>query len=161
MARVSRELHLPGVDLTCKVLPVEYKGARSRVLELGHFDVHLALGLASDRTRPTLERFAMNRMDASIPDEAGYLAVDEEINPGPLALETTIPVRELAQAAVSAGYPCGVSLSAGLYVCNTVLYTGIETSTHAGFLHVPPADVFSVDDGVGLVSLLLGLICKE
>lgn len=46
------------------ILPVEYDAARTQVLELGFYDVHLALGLAADRTVPTLERFAMNRQDS-------------------------------------------------------------------------------------------------
>lgn len=154
----------PDASLTVDILPVEYAGARSRVEELGYFDWHLALGLAADRTVPTLERFAMNRQDSPSPDNTGHVGTGEEIaEDGPLALESSLPNRELLRWAAEAGFPLEESLSAGLYVCNTVMYTAIHTSGHAGFLHLPPGNHFPIRSGieltVGLLKQLVEMQC--
>lgn len=162
VARLVGEQWSHSVPLTVEILPVEYHAARARVGELGSFDVHLALGLAADRDMPTLERFAMNRQDAAAPDNAGYTARGESIDEtAPLALETTLPLRRLIERATAAGYCLKESYSAGLYVCNTVVFTGIQTSRAAGFLHLPPAEVFSVDDGAVLVEFLLSELIEH
>lgn len=142
-------------DIRVEVLPVEYEAARKRIQELGNHDVHLALGLAADREVATLERFAINRMDSPHPDNAGYAALDEQITDGPLALEATIPVKELIASSKTAGFTLEESLSAGLYVCNVALYTGIETSSRAGFLHLPSEEHLDLDTGYRLVEFLI------
>jgi len=47
----------------------------------------------------------------------------------------------MAEAIQKAGYPGGVSNSAGTFVCNEVLYTLLNhfsgTDVKAGFIHVP------------------------
>ncbi len=142
-------------EVKIDVLPVEYRGARQRIQDLGHHDVHLALGLAADRKVATLERLAMNRMDSAHPDNSGFIALDEQISDGPLALEATIPVKSLVAAAKSAGFMLEESLTAGLYVCNTALYTGIQTSSRAGFLHLPSEDYLDLETGYRLVTFLI------
>lgn len=156
VARLVREEWQRADELTVEILPVEYGAARARVAELGAFDVHIALGLAADRTVPTIERFAMNRRDARVTDNSGFIATGEEVDAGaPLALETTLPFKEMITRAREAGFPLEESRSAGLYVCNTVMFTAIQNSARAGFLHLPPQEHFSLDDGAALVDLLL------
>lgn len=149
-------------QLVVEILPVEYEAARQRVIGLGPFDVHLGLGLAADRDVPTLERFAMNRQDAPTPDNAGHVALGNSIDESaPLAFETTLPFRRLIESANATGYQLKESRTAGLYVCNTVLFCGIQTSKRAGFLHLPPAEAFSVEEGAKLVELLLVATLEE
>ena len=149
-------------DVDVRILPVEFEAAREQVRDLGFYDVHLACGLASDRTVPTLERFAMNRQDSQYADNAGHLAAGEEIDEsGPLAVETTLPFKDLVDHVRAQGIALDESLSAGLYVCNTVMYTAIQTSGRAGFLHVPPIEYLSIDDAVTLVEHILDVLTKE
>ncbi|QOR48643.1 hypothetical protein INS90_05165 [Trueperella pecoris] len=156
VARLVGERWSHSAQLTVEILPVEYAAARQRVLGLGSFDIHLALGLAAERDVPTLERFAINRQDAAAPDNAGHMAAGESIDESaPLAFETTLPYRRLIERANAAGYRVRESRTAGLYVCNTVMFSAIQTSQHGGFLHLPPAEAFSVEDGAGLVEFLL------
>ncbi|WP_270974597.1 hypothetical protein [Trueperella sp.] len=162
VARLVGEQWSHAVRLAVEILPVEYDAARARLRELGPFDVHLALGLAADRDVPMLERFAMNRQDATAPDNAGHTATGESIDESaPLALETTLPFRRLIERANAAGYRLKESRSAGLYVCNTVMFTAIQTSRAAGFLHLPPAEAFSVEDGAALVEFLLSEVAEH
>ncbi|QTG74619.1 hypothetical protein [Trueperella pecoris] len=156
VARLVEERWSHPTQLSVEILPVEYATARERVFALGPFDVHLALGLAADRDVPTLERFAMNRQEAAAPDNAGYVAAGESIDESaPLAFETTLPFRCLIEHANASGYRVRESRTAGLYVCNTVMFSAIQTSQYGGFLHLPPAEAFSVEDGAGLVEFLL------
>lgn len=138
-------------DIDVVILPVEYHAARRKIRELGSYDLHLALGLAADRSRATFERFAINRMDSPIPDNSGYIATDEEISAGPLAREETLGVKSLISYLRGKNYDVGESHSAGLYVCNLTMYSAIETSTHAGFLHLPPESLLGVESGADLV----------
>ena len=41
------------------------------------------------------------------------------------------------------------------------MYTAIQTSGRAGFLHVPPIDYLSIDDGVRLVEHILDAVEKD
>ena len=145
---------LPGVGLTGRVLPVEFERAQQQISELiTETDPHavICLGLAGGRTRVNPERLAVNLMDARIPDNAGTQPTDEPVVPdGPAAYFSTLPVKAMVDALTEAQVPAEVSMTAGTYVCNTVLYRVLHslacTSTHtgaipAGFIHVPHPDV--------------------
>ena len=104
----------------------------------------VCLGQAAGRAAVTPERVAVNLMDASIPDNAGKMPAEEPVVPGgPAAYFSTLPVKDMAAAMVSAGVPAQVSNSAGLFVCNSLLY-GLLHFIHTdgpqipcGFIHVP------------------------
>ena len=65
----------------------------------------------------------------------------EELRPD--AYFTTLPVREIARRIGDMGIPAGLSLSAGAYVCNHVMYTCLHLARtkypgmKCGFVHVP------------------------
>ncbi len=103
-------------------------------------DAVVALGESAKAEAITLERVAVNLRDSRIADNAGVLAVDEAVlEGGPDAIFTTLPVRELAQACVDAGVPSTLSLSAGSFLCNELMYRLLadERVGRAGFIHVP------------------------
>ena len=102
----------------------------------------LCVGQAGGRPAMTPERVALNLRDASIPDNAGAQPCDEPVIPGrPAAYFSTLPVKSMAGAIRAAGVPAAVSLSAGSFVCNELLYRLLDryaaSSTQVGVLHVP------------------------
>lgn len=150
-----------GVEFDFVELPVEFQGARKKLQELGAYDFHLAMGLAANRVKPSFERFAMNVQDAKIPDNAGDYAHNRKITEGPLALETTLDLNKVVSDLTERGFDCYQSLSAGLYVCNTVLYTALETSHSAVFLHLPPVKEYDLQSQIDLVLEFLKTIILD
>lgn len=149
------------VDFDFIELPVEFVAARKKLQELGEYDFHLAMGLASRRLKPCFERFAMNVQDAQIPDNSGDYANNRKITDGPLALETKLDLKQIIEELNSLGFDCYQSLSAGLYVCNTVFYTALETSKSAVFLHLPPTKEVELQSQINLVIEFLKIIAKD
>ncbi|CAN5182045.1 pyroglutamyl-peptidase I [soil metagenome] len=141
---------VPGV--VAAVLPVEF-GRASAVLdaliEEHRPEVVIAVGLADGRTAITPERVAVNLQDARIPDNAGAQPREQPIDPdGPAAYFSGLPVRAIADAISAAGIPAQVSLSAGAFVCNSVMYRLLASAAVpvAGFIHVPSERDLSVED---------------
>lgn len=103
--------------------------------------VVVCAGLAANRDRVSLERVAINLIDARIPDNSGQQPVDVPVvEGGTLALPTGLPVKRALRAVEAAGIPVELSLSAGSYVCNTVFYASLAllpAGTRAGFVHLP------------------------
>jgi len=107
--------------------------------------VVICFGQAEGRTSITPERFAVNLNDASIADNAGRIRVDQAIRQGsPLALESTLPVKEFVTAIRAEGIPASLSLSAGTFVCNHIFYELQDAlkgkAVQSGFVHVPLMD---------------------
>ncbi len=116
--------------LVTAVLPVEFDRARRSLLELIAMhepDVVIATGLAGGRTGISVERVAINLIDARIPDNAGDQPVDVPSSPGaPAAHFATLPVKAITAAIADAGIPAAVSHSAGTFVCNHAMFTALD-----------------------------------
>lgn len=150
-----------GVSLRPAILPVSFARAitTTRELIIEHRpDVVVGVGLAAGRTAINLERAAVNLVDARIPDVDGAQPVDVAVLPGgPPAVFTTLPVKRCVLALLDAGLPAELSLSAGSYVCNAVMYAAgvaAPVGTRTGFVHIPPVDVLDVEHvarGLGIV----------
>ena len=104
----------------------------------------ICLGQAGGRKNISVERVAVNLMDARITDNAGYRPVDQPVVPGgPAAYFSTLPVKAMAQAIRDAGLPGEVSYTAGTFVCNSLLYSVLHHAalhlpeTRCAFIHVP------------------------
>lgn len=134
-------------ELVTACLPVEFGRAGDVLLSLieEHVpDLVIATGVAGGRGALTPERVAINLEDASIPDNAGSQPIDRAIaQDGPDAYLTRLPVRAMVERMAAAGVPSELSLSAGAYVCNHVMYRMLRhldgRGTLAGFIHVPDA----------------------
>jgi len=107
-------------------------------------DIVICVGEAGGRSRVSLERYAINRDDARIPDNSGQQPTDRIIvADAPLAVESTLPVKAIVEALQADAVPAELSLSAGSYVCNHVFYTLMHLADAtpsiraAGFVHVP------------------------
>ena len=139
------------------VLPVEFDALRKLVLDLlaEHRPTHVVcLGLSGRASGLTLERVAINLIDARIPDNAGDQPVDRPVIPGgPAARFSTLPVKTMLRAVQATGVPGELSLSAGSYVCNALFYHVLHvaaafpqnTRPRCGFIHVPSEDILDLD----------------
>jgi pyroglutamyl-peptidase len=142
-------------SVSAVVLPVEFGTAWQRLehaIAEHEPDVVIAVGLADDRTAVTPERVAINLQDARIPDNAGAQPRDLPVlHEAPAAYFTGLPVVAIADAIRAAAIPAGVSLSAGAYVCNDLMYRMLhEVESRrphlvAGFIHVPSAETMPIE----------------
>ena len=134
-------------DLITDILPTEYRRAGAHIEEaIREFspDAVLSLGVAQRRPAINLERIAVNVDDASIADNAGYLASGERIAPdGPAAYWSTLPLNAMRAALEARAIPVTISNHAGAYICNHAFYTARHTlevlgsAIPCGFIHVP------------------------
>ncbi|MBO9662629.1 pyroglutamyl-peptidase I [Dokdonella sp.] len=104
----------------------------------------LALGQAGGRGEISLERVAVNLIDARIADNDGLQPIDEAIVEGaPGAYFSTLPLKAMRARLHDLGIPAALSLSAGSYVCNQVFFVLAHLlatrwpQARGGFVHVP------------------------
>ncbi|HET9835042.1 MAG TPA: pyroglutamyl-peptidase I, partial [Rhodanobacteraceae bacterium] len=102
----------------------------------------IAVGLAGGREGISLERVAINVIDARIPDNAGAQPVDVPVvGGGPAAYFSTLPIKAALAALQRADIEAHISQTAGTYVCNYVFYALMHAARRsqmrAGFVHVP------------------------
>ena len=134
-----------GMELDKLVLPVEFGNAEARAMErlAAHpADCVISLGQAGGRSAITVERIAINLDDASIPDNAGLQPRDQFIRADGLAAYfSTLPVRKMVDRICQSGARGALSLSAGAFVCNHLMYSLLDrlsgTGVRSGFIHVP------------------------
>lgn len=152
---------IAGHTVHALVLPVTFGLAAQRLLDrLRRLrpTLVIATGLAAGRAELSIERFALNFIDARLPDHAGVQPRACPVVPAaPLALASGLPVDAIVAQLRAAGIPAAPSLSAGAYVCNELFYrlcsarqraialTRTSTRTRArppwqgGFIHLPYA----------------------
>ena len=104
----------------------------------------LALGLAGSRSAISVERIAVNLVDARIADNALAQPIDEPVVAGgPPAYFTRLPAKAIVADLQRSGIAAELSFSAGSFVCNQVFYGLMHRlrrrpSVAAGFIHLPP-----------------------
>jgi len=104
----------------------------------------IALGQAGGRSEITLERIAVNLVDARIADNDGLQPIDAEVIEGaPFACASSLPVKAIVARLRALGIPAALSLSAGSYVCNQVFFALVHAlstrlpTARGGFVHLP------------------------
>jgi len=104
----------------------------------------VCVGQAGGRDKVCIERFAVNVDRARIPDNRGNRPTGEPIvSGGPERYEAHLPVASIARALRAREVPSKVSLSAGRYVCNHVMYgllhriATTNPDLRGGFIHIP------------------------
>ena len=145
LARALDGQTIAGHPVHARLLPCIF-GASRRALEQYLTELKpglvLALGQAGGRSELSLERVAINVDDARIPDNAGAQPVDEPVDAeAPAAYFTTLPIKAMVAALRGAGFPAGVSQTAGTFVCNHVFF-GLQHAlagqgVRSGFMHIP------------------------
>lgn len=102
------------------------------------------IGQAAGRSQVSLEKVALNWIDARIADNAGNQPMDcSIITAGDAAYFSNLPLKSLVAKLKQVGIPSAISYSAGTYVCNFIFYhlmNLIQTTYHntlGGFIHIP------------------------
>lgn len=145
---IAQALHgqvLQGTRVQAVQLPCTFGGAipaLRRALRQHRPVLVMALGQAG-RACISLERVAINVIDARIADNAGVQPVDQPVQPGgPAAYFSGLPLKAMLQALQQAGVAAEVSQTAGTFVCNQVFYGLMHLlrrrpGVRGGFVHVP------------------------
>lgn len=138
----NEKLHF---DLHTALLPVTFKTSyqelKKAIVEFKPTHVVLT-GFAKNRSELTLERIAINWVDARIPDNDGVVLKAQKINDDSLdGLFTTLPIQKMLEASLGAGCPTKISTSAGEYVCNHLIYQFLDDQKGipGTFIHIPGA----------------------
>ncbi len=140
-----------GIHIEKLCLPVVFRTASCIAAEAAEQirpDAIVCLGQAGGRECITPERVAVNLMDAASPDNSGFCPADVPITQnGPAAYFSTLPIREMTAAMRELDVPAQISNTAGLYVCNSVMYSMLHWTYHhcpavpCGFIHIPYLDL--------------------
>ncbi|GAB3194626.1 pyroglutamyl-peptidase I [Nesterenkonia suensis] len=104
----------------------------------------VALGLAAGTEAVRLERVGLNLRDARIADNDGTQPANAPVVPGgEAALFSTLRLKAAQSRIAACGIPVQISLSAGSFVCNEVLYALLHDlrdrglQVPGGFVHIP------------------------
>ena len=145
-ARALDSRTIDGHRVTALELPTEFAPAIATLraaLRRQRPRVVVATGLAGGREGISLERVAINVIDARIPDNAGAQPVDAPVvRRAPAAYFSSLPIKAALAALQREGIAAHVSQTAGTYVCNAVFYALMHAAKRrrgmrAGFVHVP------------------------
>ncbi len=134
-----------GARVHARRLPTSFTGAPeqlARALAELAPAVVVALGQASGRAEISIERIAVNLIDARIADNDSHRPLDQPVRvDGPAAYFSTLPVKAMRDALRDAGHPAGLSLTAGAFVCNQVFFELQHrlagSGVRSGFIHLP------------------------
>ena len=144
--------HIDYQKLPCETwvieLPVVFYESSKLLIERIHDikpDIIIMVGQAGGRKEISIERIAINVDDSKVPDNKGVAPRQDPISVfGPVAYFSTLPIHAIQRELEDANIPCGISNSAGTYVCNHIFYSTLHelaqlhtTKTMAGFIHVP------------------------
>jgi pyroglutamyl-peptidase len=137
----------------------------------------LGLGQAGGRPSLSIEKIAVNLADERAQHESdGGASAKPVVARGPDAYFARLPIAAMLRAITRRGIPAAVSLSAGVFVCNTVMYATLHAlrarpDVPAGFIHLPytaaqaahhrAAASMSVDLMTAGVEIALGVIAAK
>lgn len=137
----------PGLRVVTRTLPVSFdrlERALDRALS-SHPDAVLLLGESGSAQELRLERVAMNRIDARLPDNDGHQPQAERVvENGPAAYFSSLPLAPALDCVRRTGAPAEISSDAGLFACNAAYYLALHRLTGRGeggspvlFVHIP------------------------
>ena len=139
---------IDGHRIVGRVLPVAFTPCKRLVAEwIDELNPTLVIGLgqAGGRAELSLERIAINLIDARICDNEGNQPIDAPVLAGAGAgLFSSLPLKRILLALRDAGIPVAISHSAGTYVCNQVFFltaarlANSVNQSRGGFIHVLP-----------------------
>ena len=127
----------------------------------------ICTGLAYGRAAISIERVAINTADFPWPDNEGYLALNESIDPdGPAAYFSSLPIRSIMLALHKNSIPAYISNSAGTYCCNLLMYGTLNyiakhhLPIRAGMMHVPYTPDMTIAKDPSMPSMSLDLMIR-
>ncbi len=142
-------LRFDGFEVAAAQIPTRFDRSLAVLDELlAHHrpDLVVCTGQAGGRSAISLERVAVNVIDARIPDNSGAQPVDVPVlDGGPVAYFTQLPIKAMLVAVLDAGVRAEVSQTAGTFVCNQVFYGLMHrlatrqelAGVRGGLVHVP------------------------
>lgn len=170
VARALEGEKIGSAEICTAILPVDTDRAPRMLrglLDDLQPDAVVCLGEASGRQTIAVERVGVNLLDFRIPDNAGRQLVDQPVvEGGPDAYFATLPVRPMVEAIRAEGVPAELSLSAGAYLCNQVLYDLLHhlkqtgQNIPAGFIHLPSLPEQVVETGQPRPSMECGTVLR-
>lgn len=158
--QIAQALHgrvLHGARVQAERLPCTFDGAipaLQAALRRHRPQLVLALGQAG-RSVISLERVAINVIDARIADNAGAQPIDEPVRHGaPAAYFSTLPIKAMLARLRRAAIAAEVSQTAGTFVCNQVFFGLMHAlrrrpGVRGGFVHVPMLPEQAAARGLG------------
>lgn len=143
-------------EVDTMILPVSFEEAfaKIKIQTENHlkkngenYSALLMLGLASGRSKISIERVGLNWCESEHPDNKGFRPVRGPIDATkPPALFTTLRPEEFVEDLRKQEIPVEVSLSAGGYVCNHLYFKTLsELKIPALFVHVPDLAITDED----------------
>ena len=154
-----------GFEIRKLRLPVVYQKAPALLVEEMRAwvpDAVICVGLADGRSEITPERVAVNVMDETIPDNEGVFPHGDPVDPeGPAAYMTRLPIHRITQRLRDAGIPAKISNTAGVYVCNNLMYGLLRSiaeeplfrDVKGGFIHVPATKEMGLPESVPVLPM--------
>lgn len=132
-----------GLEIKAMRLPVSIGPAIRRLpesIDKTNPAVVLGLGQAGGRPMVSIERVAINLFSNDETGGGGHTR--PVIAGGPDAYFSRLPLDRMLLALQRAGIPAALSLSAGAFVCNAVMYAGLHAlrrrpAIPSGFIHLP------------------------
>lgn len=147
LVRAFHNTSLNNYKIVSHILPVEYDNSIQKLnnlIEEFNPNVVISFGLAADRNKVTPELVAINYQHSNTQDNAGMIRKFKKINPtGKESFFTTLPLENILRHLDKADIPASLSTTAGTYVCNTVMYSGLKKIQQdkrdciSGFIHIP------------------------
>jgi len=140
-------------ELETIVLPVSFNSCFEILkLKMNEFkpDIIIGTGLASSRREITIERIAINTIEARIADNDGNQPVQnyilEESSDG---LFSQLPIHAMVLNGLKDNLPVAISNTAGTYVCNYLMYMIVNYAKNynlkGGFIYLPPSKEINQD----------------
>lgn len=138
---------IDSIEIEKLIVPTVYtecaRIAWEKAMEIGA-DAILCLGQAGGRSSITVEVIGINYALAKLADNNGCLIQGDKLcDGGEAAIFSTVPVKEMVSAVKKIGFDAELSISAGGFVCNSMLYTLLkkakdnELNIPIGFVHLP------------------------
>ena len=129
----------------------------------------ICLGLSQSRQYVSIERVALNLMDASICDNDGFSPTDQAIiENGNIAFWSRLPIRQILRVLDGKNIPTRLSESAGTYVCNHIFFNLChyidkkQPSMSGGFIHLPSVEYISIEtQAEGLACVINDVLSSE
>ncbi len=135
-----------GAEIVSDIVPTEWDAGLHVATELYRDwrpDIALHFGVSRKATGFEIETRGRNKCQQS-QDAAGLLpALDRVSAFGPEFLQSPLPAAHIVERLRRRGLPAMVSRDAGGYLCNALLYRGLESTrclsdaTRVGFVHLP------------------------
>ncbi len=148
--KIAEALHgriVAGHRIVGAVLPTTFARTSrelQRLLKTHRPALVVALGQAGGRDGISIERVAINIVDARIADNAGAQPIDRPIIKGaPAAYFSTLPIKAMRERLREAHIKAHISNTAGTFVCNQVFFALAhviaeqQPPVRGGFIHVP------------------------